>query len=144
MRFWGALLLVLSVCAFVSRSEASVFSALTALPLLGLWLYFLWQYVASSRARPSAPSPGRRRQVTWAVAGLGITRAVEAAFLVSTFSRERMTPLEVFEEAGLTPSGALWLVTAVPMKRYGTDWHSLRYACRCDTGGMRLSHESSG
>ena len=95
-RFWGALLLVLSVGAFVSRSEVLVFSALTAFPLLGMWLFFLWRYVASSRARPDAPAPGRPRQVTWAVAGLGLTLAVEAAFLVAAFSRGSMAPLEVF------------------------------------------------
>jgi hypothetical protein len=96
MRFWGALLLVLSVCAFVSRSEVIVFSALTALPLLGMWLYFLWRYVASRRASPSASVPGRPRQVTWAVAGMGITLAVEAAFLIPAFSHGSMAPLEVF------------------------------------------------
>ena len=95
-RFWGALLLVLSVCAFVSRSEAIVVSALTALPLLGIWLYFLWRYVASRRAIPSASAPGRPRPVTWAVAGLGITLAVEAVFLVPAFAHESMAPLEVF------------------------------------------------
>lgn len=96
MRFWGALLLVLSICVFVSRSEVIVFSALTAIPLLGMWLYFLWCYVASSRTRPSAPAPGRPRQVTWAVVGLGITLAVDAAFLVPTFAGDSMAPLEVF------------------------------------------------
>jgi hypothetical protein len=95
-RFWGALLLVLSVGMFVSRSEVIVFSALTALPLLGMWLYFLWRYVASSRASPGPPAPGRPRQVTWAVACLGIALVVEAASLVPTFSRNGMAPLEVF------------------------------------------------
>jgi hypothetical protein len=92
----GTLLLVLSVCAFVARSEVIVFSALTALPLLGLWLYFLWPHVASSRARPSVAPPGRPRQVTWAVVGLGITLAVQAASLVPTFAQDGMAPLEVF------------------------------------------------
>jgi hypothetical protein len=96
MRFWGALLLVLSVCAFLSRSEVIVFSALTALPLLGTWLYFLWRHVASSRARPSAATPGRPRQVTLAVVGLGITLIVQAASLVPTFAQDSMAPLEVF------------------------------------------------
>jgi hypothetical protein len=95
-RFWGALLLVLSVGMFVSRSEVIVFSALTAFPLLGIWLYCLWRYVASSRASPSPPAPGRPRQVTWAVVGLGITLAVEAASLVPVFSHGSMAPLEVF------------------------------------------------
>jgi hypothetical protein len=30
------------------------------------------------------------------------------------------------------------------MRRYGTDWLSLRYACRCDAGDVQLSHEHSG
>jgi 8-oxo-dGTP diphosphatase len=51
---------------------------------------------------------------------------------------------EQWEEAGLTPTGPLWLVTAVRMRRYGTDWPSLRYACRCGTADVRLSHEHSG
>ena len=66
LRFWGALLLVLSIGAFVSRSEVIVFSALTAIPLLGMWLYLLWRYVASLRTRPRASTPGRPRQVIWA------------------------------------------------------------------------------
>jgi 8-oxo-dGTP pyrophosphatase MutT (NUDIX family) len=51
---------------------------------------------------------------------------------------------ELCEEAGLTPTGALWLVTAVPLKGYGMDLLSLRYACQCDAGDVRLSHEHSG
>jgi 8-oxo-dGTP pyrophosphatase MutT (NUDIX family) len=51
---------------------------------------------------------------------------------------------ELFEEAGITPTGPLWLVTAVPLKGYGMDLLSLRYACQCDTGDVRLSHEHSG
>jgi 8-oxo-dGTP diphosphatase len=51
---------------------------------------------------------------------------------------------ELFEEAGLTPTGPLWLVTAVPLKGYGMDLLSLRYACQCDAGDVRLSHEHSG
>jgi hypothetical protein len=47
----------------------------------------------------------------------------------------------LLEEAGLTPTGRLWLVTAVPLKGYGMDVLSLRYACACDTGEVRLSHE---
>jgi hypothetical protein len=98
LRFWAASLLLLSMGAFVSRSEVIVFSALTALPLLGIWLYFLWRYVASRRAIPGTPAPGRPRQVTWAVAGLGITLAVEAAFfLVPAFSRDSMAPVEGLE-----------------------------------------------
>jgi 8-oxo-dGTP diphosphatase len=50
---------------------------------------------------------------------------------------------ELFEEAGLTPTGPLWLVTAVPLQGYGMDLLSLRYACPCDTGEVRLSHEHS-
>ena len=96
VRFWGALLLVLSMCAFVSRSERIGFSVLTAIPLLGMWLYFLWRYVASSWEGPRTLAPGRPRQVTWAVVGLGFTLAIEGAFLVPTFARDSMTPLEVF------------------------------------------------
>lgn len=51
---------------------------------------------------------------------------------------------ELFEEAGLTPTGPLWLVTVVPVKGYGMDMLSLRYACRCDDGEVQLSHEHSG
>lgn len=51
---------------------------------------------------------------------------------------------ELFEEAGLTPTGPLWLVTAVPLKGYGMDLLSLRYACQCDAGDVRLSHEHAG
>ena len=51
---------------------------------------------------------------------------------------------ELFEEAGLSPTGPLWLVTAVPLKGYGMDLLSLRYACPCDAGDVRLSHEHSG
>jgi hypothetical protein len=97
LRFWGASLLVLSVGMFVSRSEVIVFSALTALPLLGIWLYLLWRYVASRRAIPSTSASGRPRQVTWAVAGLGISLAVEAVFLVPVFSRNSMALMEVLE-----------------------------------------------
>jgi 8-oxo-dGTP pyrophosphatase MutT (NUDIX family) len=51
---------------------------------------------------------------------------------------------ELFEEAGITPTGPLWLVTAVPLKAYGLDLLSLRYACQCDAGDVQLSHEHSG
>ncbi len=51
---------------------------------------------------------------------------------------------ELFEEAGITPTGPLWLMTAVPLKGYGTDLLSLRYACQCDAGDVQLSHEHSG
>jgi 8-oxo-dGTP diphosphatase len=51
---------------------------------------------------------------------------------------------ELCEEAGITPTGPLWLVTAVPLKGYGMDLLSLRYACQCDAGDVRLSHEHSG
>jgi 8-oxo-dGTP diphosphatase len=51
---------------------------------------------------------------------------------------------ELFEEAGISPTGPLWLVTAVPLKGYGMDLLSLRYACWCEAGDVRLSHEHSG
>ena len=40
-RFWGAVLLVLSVGMFVFRSEVIIFSALTAFPLPGIVLHTL-------------------------------------------------------------------------------------------------------
>ena len=51
---------------------------------------------------------------------------------------------ELFEEAGITPTGPLWLVATVHLKGYGTDLLSLRYACQCDAGDVQLSHEHSG
>lgn len=50
---------------------------------------------------------------------------------------------ELLEEAGLRPTGPLWLVTAVPL--YGYDMHmlSLRYACLCEEGEVQISHEHS-
>lgn len=51
---------------------------------------------------------------------------------------------ELLEEAGLIPTGPLWLVTAVPLKGYGMDLLSLRYACRCDEGTVQFSDEHSG
>jgi 8-oxo-dGTP pyrophosphatase MutT (NUDIX family) len=51
---------------------------------------------------------------------------------------------ELFEESGLTPTGPLWLVTAVPLQGCGMDLLSLRYAGPCEAGDVRLSHEHSG
>jgi 8-oxo-dGTP diphosphatase len=51
---------------------------------------------------------------------------------------------ELMEETGLRPTSPLWLVTAVPLRGYGMHLLSLRYACRCDTGEVQLSHEHSG
>jgi 8-oxo-dGTP diphosphatase len=51
---------------------------------------------------------------------------------------------ELFEEAGLTPTGPLWLVATVPLKGYGMELLSIRYACECNAGEVRLSHEHSG
>ena len=51
---------------------------------------------------------------------------------------------ELFEETGLVPTGPLWLVAVVPLKGYGMDLLSIRYACPCDSGEVRLSHEHSG
>jgi 8-oxo-dGTP diphosphatase len=51
---------------------------------------------------------------------------------------------ELLEEAGIRPTGPLWLVTAVPLQGYGRDLLSLRYACRCEVGEVQLSHEHSG
>lgn len=48
---------------------------------------------------------------------------------------------ELREEAGLVPTGPLWLVTAVALKGYGMDLLSLRYACACDSGEVQISHE---
>ena len=51
---------------------------------------------------------------------------------------------ELLEEAGMVPSGPLWLVAAVPLKGYGMDLLSLRYAGQGDTSEVQLSHEHSG
>jgi 8-oxo-dGTP diphosphatase len=51
---------------------------------------------------------------------------------------------ELFEEAGIAPTGPLWLVATVPLKGYGMDLLSIRYACECDAGEVQLSHEHSG
>jgi 8-oxo-dGTP pyrophosphatase MutT (NUDIX family) len=48
---------------------------------------------------------------------------------------------ELLEEAAITPTGPLWLVSTVHLKGYGMDLLSLRYACQCDAGDVRLSHE---
>ena len=50
---------------------------------------------------------------------------------------------ELGEEAGITPTGPLWLVTVVPLKGYGLDLLSLRYACPCEAGDVQLSPEHS-
>jgi 8-oxo-dGTP pyrophosphatase MutT (NUDIX family) len=50
---------------------------------------------------------------------------------------------ELLEEAGLRPTSPLWLVTVIPLWGYGMDMLGLRYACRCDEGDVRLSHEHS-
>ena len=86
LRFWGAGLLVPSAAAFVAHS-AVVPSALTALPLLALWVYWLNRYVASSRARVR---PGRPWPVTLAVIALGITLAYGAVSLAPAFRGDSM------------------------------------------------------
>jgi hypothetical protein len=40
---------------------------------------------------------------------------------------------------GFTPTGPLWLVTAVPLKGYGRDLLSLRYACQYDRSEVAQS-----
>lgn len=49
----------------------------------------------------------------------------------------------LFEEAGITPTGPLWLVTAVPLQGYGLDLRSLRYACQGNAGDVESSHAHS-
>ncbi len=51
---------------------------------------------------------------------------------------------ELFEEAGIRPTGPLWLIAAVPLRGYGKNLLSLRYASQCDDGDVQLSHEHSG
>jgi hypothetical protein len=116
-RFWGAGLLLLSAAAFISQSDAAIFSALTASPLLGLWLYWLKRYVASSRAGANGARPGRPWPVTVAVVALGITLAYGAVFLAPAFTRASVDWLEVVVLvellalaglAGQTWKGAWW------------------------------------
>lgn len=116
LRCWGAGLLLLSA-AFISHSEAAILSALTALPLLGLWLYWLTRYIVSRRAGADGARRGRPWPVTAAVVALGITLAYGAVFLVPSFSRETVTGpevvalLELLALAGLavhTWKGAWW------------------------------------
>ena len=57
---------------------------------------------------------------------------------------EQAAVRELFEEAGIAPTGPLWLVATVPLKGYGMDLLSIRYACECNAGEARLSHEHSG
>jgi 8-oxo-dGTP pyrophosphatase MutT (NUDIX family) len=51
---------------------------------------------------------------------------------------------ELFEEAGLVPSGPLELVGIVPMHVYGRDSIQVVYACDVPEGEVVLSHEHSG
>ena len=48
---------------------------------------------------------------------------------------------ELFEEAGLVPSGPLELVGLIPMYVYGADGFIVAYACACRDGEVALSHE---
>lgn len=50
---------------------------------------------------------------------------------------------ELLEETGLAPSGPLELVGLIPMHVYGSPGFLVAYACACDTGEVRLSHEHS-
>lgn len=51
---------------------------------------------------------------------------------------------ELREEAGIEPSGPLWLIAAVPMHVYGADSVQLVYACDAAHGEVQLSEEHSG
>lgn len=51
---------------------------------------------------------------------------------------------ELFEEAGIVPSGPVDLVTTVHLKGYGLDILSLRFAARCEDGEVVISDEHSG
>lgn len=48
---------------------------------------------------------------------------------------------ELFEEAGLAPTGSLELVGLIPMHVYGAQSFLVAYACACKEGEVRLSHE---
>jgi 8-oxo-dGTP diphosphatase len=51
---------------------------------------------------------------------------------------------ELFEEAGLTPTGPLTLIGLTPMRVYGTNSIQITYACECADGDVVISHEHSG
>ena len=95
MRFWGVFLLGLSVGVFISHGEAILISVVTALPLLGLGGLFLSGYLASWRREPGRPD--RPRQVTWAVAALGMSLATEAVFLLPALWPESLVRETVIE-----------------------------------------------
>lgn len=48
---------------------------------------------------------------------------------------------ELREETGLVPTGPLSLVGLIPMHVYGADSFLVAYACDCEEGEVRLSHE---
>lgn len=51
---------------------------------------------------------------------------------------------ELYEEAGLTPTGPLTCVGVAHMHVYGTDSLQVLYACACPDGEVVVSHEHSG
>ncbi len=51
---------------------------------------------------------------------------------------------ELAEETGLTPTGPLQLVTAVPLKAGSRHFLRLMYVADCATGDVVLSHEHAG
>jgi 8-oxo-dGTP pyrophosphatase MutT (NUDIX family) len=51
---------------------------------------------------------------------------------------------ELYEEAGLRPSGPVELVAAVHLKGYGMEILSLRFAAPCEAGDVRISDEHTG
>jgi 8-oxo-dGTP pyrophosphatase MutT (NUDIX family) len=48
---------------------------------------------------------------------------------------------ELYEEAGLRPSGPVELVTTVHLKGYGMDILSVRYTAPCEDGEVQISNE---
>jgi 8-oxo-dGTP pyrophosphatase MutT (NUDIX family) len=51
---------------------------------------------------------------------------------------------ELFEEAGIRPSGPLKLIGVVPMHVYGRDSLQVVYAADCEAGDVTISHEHVG
>ncbi|HMO94533.1 MAG TPA: NUDIX hydrolase [Tepidiformaceae bacterium] len=51
---------------------------------------------------------------------------------------------ELWEEAGIRPTGPLKLIGVVPMHVYGRDSVQVVYAADCDEGDVAISHEHVG
>lgn len=57
---------------------------------------------------------------------------------------EEAAARELFEEAGLRPSGPLTLIGLIPMHVYGYRSLQATYACDCADGDVVVSHEHEG